>query len=70
MSDWKERDGPSVVEPADRGFGSFLIEKVLRADLRGEIEMKFERDGVECRIVLPPLADMEEDCDEPDTGSR
>ncbi|MCK0169081.1 PAS domain-containing protein [Jannaschia sp. S6380] len=56
---WKERNGPTVVEPDGEGFGSFLIEKVLRAELRGEIEMRFERDGLECRMALPTMAATE-----------
>lgn len=50
---WKERGGPKVTAPKHRGFGSFLIERVLKSDLKGEASMKFEEDGVRCCIALP-----------------
>ena len=49
--EWKERDGPPVVEPADRGFGSRLIERGLAADLGGTARLAFEPDGVRCTIA-------------------
>lgn len=67
---WRERNGPTVVEPEDEGFGSFLIQKVLRAELQAEIEMEFKRGGLECRMKLPPLTVSEEEDNDPDTGSR
>ncbi len=67
---WKERNGPPVVKPQGEGFGSFLIEKVLRAELQGEIDMKFERDGLRCRIDLPPLAATLDGDDGPNTDTR
>lgn len=51
---WKEHGGPEVPETiTERGFGSFLIEKVLVADLSAEAEIIFERDGLLVRIALP-----------------
>jgi PAS domain S-box-containing protein len=47
---WKERDGPAVVEPAGRGFGTRLIERGLAADLGGSARMRFESDGLLCLI--------------------
>lgn len=47
---WKEHGGPPVEEPAERGFGSRLIERGLEADLGGKAELRFERDGLCCRI--------------------
>jgi len=48
--EWKERDGPPVVEPARRGFGSRLIERGLEADLGGTARLHFEPDGLRCVI--------------------
>lgn len=66
---WTERNGPPVVRPDNEGFGSFLIQKVLRAELQGHIEMNFKKAGLECRIELPPTALSEEEAHAPDTGS-
>lgn len=49
---WTEAGGPPVVPPARRGFGSRMVERALRSE-RGEAEISFEPDGVQCRISLP-----------------
>jgi PAS domain S-box-containing protein len=49
--DWKERDGPPVLEPTGRGFGSRLIERGLTADLGGAARLAFEPDGLRCTIT-------------------
>jgi PAS domain S-box-containing protein len=50
LLDWKERGGPPVAEPAQRGFGSRLIERGLEADLGGAARLAFEPDGLRCTI--------------------
>ena len=47
---WKESGGPSVAEPARRGFGSRLIERGLAGDLGGTATLVFEPDGLRCTI--------------------
>ena len=48
--EWKERQGPRVVQPNQRGFGSRLIEKGLGSDLGGSARLLFEPDGLRCII--------------------
>ncbi len=52
---WKEKGGPAVEQPEGRkaGFGTFLIERVLSADLKGLVEANFEADGFSCVIEFP-----------------
>ncbi|GEP09159.1 sensor histidine kinase [Methylobacterium gnaphalii] len=50
---WQEQDGPPVVAPQRRGFGSRLIERSLARDLDGTVEIAFEQTGVVCRIEAP-----------------
>jgi PAS domain S-box-containing protein len=49
--EWREVDGPPVLAPTRRGFGSRLLERGLAADLQGEVGLEFARDGVRCRIA-------------------
>ncbi len=56
---WVESDGPPVVAPAKRGFGSILIERSLRHALGGDARLDFAPSGVICEIRLP-LAQREE----------
>lgn len=47
---WTESGGPPVEPPAERGFGSRLIERGLAAELSGSATIDFHPDGVLCRI--------------------
>jgi two-component sensor histidine kinase len=50
--DWTERDGPPVISPTRRGFGSRLIERSLEP-LGGKATVNYAPDGVRCYIRLP-----------------
>lgn len=51
--EWKERGGPPVTAPAQRGFGSRMIERGLAAELGGEVRIHYEVDGVRCEVDAP-----------------
>ncbi len=51
--EWIESGGPQVRPPTRRGFGSDLIERVVRGELQAEVRRSFEADGVRCTIELP-----------------
>lgn len=48
---WKEHNGPPVVAPERRGFGTRLIERSLFAEFDGHASLEFLRDGLSCRVV-------------------
>jgi two-component sensor histidine kinase len=48
---WGEADGPTVVPPSRRGFGSRLIERNLARELGGEAKIDFAPTGVVCTIT-------------------
>ncbi len=50
---WKERGGPPVTAPRERGFGSLLIEDGLRFETGGRCEIEYQPEGVVCRIEMP-----------------
>lgn len=50
---WRESGGPPVTPPVQRGFGSRLLERGLRNDLGGEVELSYAPDGVVFRAVAP-----------------
>ncbi len=56
---WQERGGPPVAEPSRRGFGRFLLERVLAADFRGTVRIDFSPEGVAC-VMHAPWASLEE----------
>lgn len=52
---WKEIGGPSVEAPTRTGFGSFLLDKVLGAELGATVTTEFESDGL--RVVVNAASD-------------
>ena len=53
LIDWKESGGPAVEPPSRRGFGSVLLERSLKEDLRGKVELSYRPAGLSCAIELP-----------------
>jgi two-component sensor histidine kinase len=51
--EWVEHDGPPVHTPQHEGFGSILLGKVLPMQVEAEVEVRFARDGLRCRIEAP-----------------
>ncbi len=51
--DWQEKFGPKLKPRRKQGFGSIVIEKNLARALGAEVDLKFEADGLRCRIVIP-----------------
>jgi two-component sensor histidine kinase len=53
--DWVEKGGPRVAVPeqSKRGFGTRLIERMLKNDFGGEVLMDFKPDGLVCTLNAP-----------------
>jgi PAS domain S-box-containing protein len=47
---WTETGGPPVVSPTRRGFGSRLIERSLRGELKGAATMDYRPEGLVCAM--------------------
>src|SRR5919112_1052036 len=45
---WSERNGPAVEEPAHRGFGMVLLQRVLPARCDAQVRLSFHADGLRC----------------------
>ncbi|MFA4900269.1 MAG: HWE histidine kinase domain-containing protein [Brevundimonas sp.] len=50
---WREIGGPKVAVPDRRGFGSRLIERNIRHDLAGEIDLVYAPDGLIAELTVP-----------------
>jgi CheY-like chemotaxis protein len=50
---WIESGGPAVRPPQHSGFGRVLLERAMAADLSGDVQLDFVREGLRCRIVFP-----------------
>jgi two-component sensor histidine kinase/CheY-like chemotaxis protein len=54
--DWRERvagRSAPASEPRRKGFGSVLFGAVVERQLKGRVERHWNREGLECRLVLP-----------------
>lgn len=51
--EWRESDGPQVVAPEHRGFGSRLIEQGLARELNGTAQVDYRPSGVVSTIDFP-----------------
>jgi PAS domain S-box-containing protein len=52
---WEETGGPSVKPPARQGFGTRVIERMIRSQLKGEVHFDWRREGLVCEIAVPRL---------------
>ncbi|MBZ9986841.1 PAS domain-containing protein [Mesorhizobium sp. BH1-1-5] len=50
---WKEIDGPAVMEPQQRNFGTSFIQQSLEYEMGGKVDLRFKRTGLECDIEIP-----------------
>lgn len=51
--EWIETGGPPVKLPTRRGFGSQLIERIVKYELQASVQRDFHADGVRCKIEFP-----------------
>lgn len=50
---WEELNGPPVVAPTRKGFGSTVIERILRLRVNGKVTIDYEPAGLVCLISCP-----------------
>jgi PAS domain S-box-containing protein len=51
--DWCELDGPVLESQPRPGFGSRLLRQTITRELAGQLDLRYEREGVCCTIVVP-----------------
>ncbi len=51
--DWRERDGPFVTVPKRTGFGHVVIKRMVEQAVRGTVELKFAREGLQWSLQAP-----------------
>jgi two-component sensor histidine kinase len=47
---WTETDGPVITPPSRQGFGTHVMETLIRLDLGGELRFDWRPEGLVCRI--------------------
>jgi PAS domain S-box-containing protein len=49
---WTESGGPPVEKPTHQGFGTTVLDRIIREQLGGEIHLDWLSEGLACNIVL------------------
>ena len=50
---WIETDGPLITPPTRHGFGTRVMEKMIRGQLKGEMCFDWRPEGLACEIAMP-----------------
>ena len=53
--EWHETGGPPVAAPQRKGFGTFLIDRALAAEMNGDVSVNFDTDGYSWALSAPLL---------------
>jgi two-component sensor histidine kinase/PAS domain-containing protein len=56
---WTERGGPPVKAPTRQGFGTHVVGRIIKEQLKGEMRLDWNAAGAECEIVLPITSNSE-----------
>jgi PAS domain S-box-containing protein len=56
---WTERKGPPVSQPKRRGFGSTVVDQVMRQTVNGEVHLDFIPSGVAWNLTCPAANALE-----------
>jgi PAS domain S-box-containing protein len=51
--DWRERGGPLVIHPKDKGFGHVVIKNMIEQAVRGSVELDFAEEGLHWSLQAP-----------------
>ena len=49
---WTEKGGPVVEKPTRQGFGTRVMERMIR-DQKGDLHLDWRAGGLACEIILP-----------------
>jgi len=50
---WTEKGGPAVKKPTRQGFGTRVMEGMIREQHKGDLRLDWRAKGLACEIILP-----------------
>jgi two-component sensor histidine kinase len=50
---WTEQGGPVVKKPTRQGFGTRVMERMIRDQHKGDLRLDWSAEGLVCAIILP-----------------
>ena len=67
---WTERDGPPVSRPKHRGFGTTVVNSMVKRTVGGEVELDYAASGLVWRLTCAAANALEDDRCGPDDDHR
>ena len=52
---WEEFGGPSVRRPMRQGFGTRVVDRMIRDQLKGQVRFDWREEGLVCEIAIEDL---------------
>ena len=52
MIRWSEADGPPVKPPRRQGFGTRVVNRVIK-DMKGQLRIDWNPVGIDCEVTVP-----------------
>jgi PAS domain S-box-containing protein len=59
MMSWTERNGPPVTPPERHGFGSTVVDSMMKQSVGGEVELNYAPSGLTWRLTCPAANALE-----------
>jgi two-component sensor histidine kinase len=50
---WTETGGPLVIPPTRQGFGTRVMDSMIRGQVKGDVYFDWRAEGLACEITLP-----------------
>ena len=55
---WTEYNGPPVKTPSGRGFGTLVVQQIVKGELKGKADFDWRPDGLICTLTLDPAVQL------------
>jgi len=55
---WTESNGPPVDPPSGRGFGTLVVQQIVKGELKGEAHFDWRANGLVCTLTLNPAVEL------------
>ena len=55
---WTESNGPPVKPSSSRGFGTLVVQQIVKGELKGKAHFDWRPDGLVCAITLDPAVEL------------
>jgi PAS domain S-box-containing protein len=55
---WTESNGPRVGPSSDRGFGTLVVQQIVKGELKGKAHFDWRADGLICTLTLDPAVEL------------